>query len=115
MEEDPFEIRIGTYYALCWVCQGGNTINLKDPNRSLNLGHALSTYQTAEKNLLNFINNNILLPHGLKVQHIDDGSGIANTLMKNKAVHHDKCRVLLLPKKVERKLKKIKQPESTEP
>ena len=81
------------------MCQGGNTKNLKDPNRSLNLGHALSTYQTAEKNVLNFTDNNILLPHGLKVQHIDDGSGIANTLMKNKAVHHDKCRVLLLPKK----------------
>ena len=35
--------------------------------------------------------------------------------MKNKAVHHDKCRVLLLPKKVERELKKIKKTESTEP
>ena len=34
--------------------------------------------------------------------------------MKNKAVHHDKCRVLLLPKNVESELKKIKQLESTE-
>ena len=75
---------------------------LKDPNCSSKAGHALSTYQTVEKNVLYFIDNNILLPHGLQVQHVHDGSGIANTLMKNKAVHHDRCRQLLLRDKVDR-------------
>ena len=59
IDEDPFEIRTGANYALCWVCQGDKK-KMKDPSRSSKAGHALSTYQRSEKNVLYFIDNNIL-------------------------------------------------------
>ena len=112
---DPFETRSGTNYELCWICQDKNEDKLSNPSKSYHSSHARSAYATLESHVMNFINNDVPLPKGLKIQYINDGSGISSTLMKNEAKQHAKCRALLLPEKVERQLRKRVHPECLEP
>ena len=93
MDIDPFETRTGTNYKRCWVCQKDDQKDLKNPQQSRNSGHLASTYEIAQTNVKYFLDNGVTLPCGLKEEHINDGSGIAKTLAKNKAIHHVKCSV----------------------
>ena len=83
----------------------------------MNPAAAASAYATAQANIRYFLDNNVPLPYRLKEEHINDNlddmdEGIKSTLMKNKALVHADCRLLLWRKNVDSILKKRK---STEP
>ena len=111
------EIRTGTNYSRCYICQSDNKDGLKNPAVSSNPAAAASAYATAQANIKYFLDNNVPLPYRLKEEHINDNlddmdEGIKSTLMKNKALVHADCRLLLRRKNVDSILKKRK---STEP
>ena len=54
-------------------------------------------YKTLESDLNNFVQNDIPLCLGVNLQCLDDGSGIASTLLKNQAKYHNGCRSHFCP------------------
>ena len=48
--------------------------------------------QTLEDDLFCFVLNDFPLPLGANLERLDDGSGIANTLLKREAKYHNGCR-----------------------
>ena len=116
------EIRTGTDYSRCYVCQGDDKAGLKNPADSLDPKAAASAYATAQVNIKYFLDNDVPLPYGLREEHINDNlddkdEGIQNTLMKNTALVHANCRLLLRRKHVDSVLKKRKstQPQENAP
>lgn len=117
---DPLQIRTGTDYSRCYVCQSDDKANLKNPADSSDPKAAATAYKTAQTNIKYFLDNDVPLPYGLKEEHINDNlddkdEGIQNTLMKNKALVHPDCRLMLRKKYVDSKLKKRKSTEPQEP
>ena len=52
----------------------------------------LAAYQTLEDELKAFVDNDIPLPLGVNLQCLDNGSGIAFTMLKNETKYHNGCR-----------------------
>lgn len=109
--ENPFITKTVTNWALCCLCQGQSRTDLRYPY-SKECYH--SAYHTLEKDLLGFVSNDIPLPLGVNPQNLDDGSGIANTLLANKASYHNGCRVLFRPAMLQREQRKRDKPKTEE-
>ena len=101
-EEDPLETRRNTDWALCCLCQV-NSKELRSPHTKVCWQGA---YRTLEDDLTHFDTEKVPLPLGLNLKCLDDGSGIASTLLKNKAAYHNGCRSLIRPLIVKRELQK---------
>ena len=71
-------------------------------------------YATLENYLENFVENDVPLPLGMSLEILDDGSVIANTLLKNKAKYHIGYRSLFHGYMMERVLSKRKQQDNEE-
>ena len=87
--EIPCNTRQDTDWALCCLCQEKSGKDLRHPYKK-KCYHA--AYQTLEHELNGFADNGIPLPLGVSLQCLDDGSGIASTMLKNEAKYHNGCR-----------------------
>ena len=96
-EEDPF-LRKTTDYKKCSLCQKGSHRD-KDIRKPYVRLQDQGSYQGIEDDIASLQSKNIPLLYGLNVDSINDGSGIANTLLKNKAIFHHNCRDALKKKK----------------
>ena len=96
-EEDPF-LRKTTDYKKCSLCQKGSHRD-KDIRKPYVRLQDQGSYQGIEDDIASLQSKNIPLLYGLNVDSINDGSGIANTLLKNKAIFHHNCRDALKKRK----------------
>ena len=80
-----------TNYELCALCQKEIDDDIMNPSEHKGLNRA-SGYATLAKNL----------PEFNKIDRINDGSGIENTLQKNKAFYHKSCYKQFCNMKLER-------------
>lgn len=110
-DDNPFEIpqRTVTDWSLCCLCQEQSNKDLRCPYKR-ECYH--SAYQTLEDDLKRFVQNNIPLPLGMNLDCVDDGSGVASTLLKNEAKYHNGCRGRFRSYIVERELDKRTRAES---
>ncbi|KAE8745985.1 hypothetical protein FOCC_FOCC007347 [Frankliniella occidentalis] len=81
-------------WTACVICQektiSKSTGPLLCPGLNFNPSAHLAGYKTLEENLLSFKRIQAL-PTSVKLQHLDDGAGIANTLAKQNAKYHRAC------------------------
>lgn len=89
LKDNPFSTRTETDWKLCCLCQSKSDRELRCP---LYKECHQKAYQTLENELKAFHENSVELPLGVTLESFDDGSGIAQTLSKNKAKYHDACR-----------------------
>ena len=68
--------------------------------------HYHAAYQTLEDELKAFADDDIPLPLGVNLQCLDDGTGIASTMLKNEAKYHNGCRGHFRSHNLQRVLKK---------
>ena len=105
----PFEnptciiARKDTDWALCCLCQVKSKKDVRCPYKK-ECHH--DAYQTLENELKKFVEHDISLPLQVSLECLDDGSGIANTLLKNEAKYHNGCRILFRSHIVQRALDK---------
>ena len=78
-------------WSLCCLCQGDVIDDLRCP---ANKECYNSAYYTLQKDLLDFDSINAL-PDALSLERLNDGSGIAKTLLTKKAKYHKSCRTML--------------------
>ena len=71
-------------------------------------------YKTLAKNILTFHNINAL-PIPIDPKRIDNGDGIEETLLTNRAKYHEACRLLFNNRKLNRALDKSKKRKVSEP
>ena len=107
----PFLRRLRTDWELCCLCQEESRRDLRCP---YNKECHHKAYGTLENDLKNFVANDVPLPLGVNLECLDDGSGIAQTLLKNKAKYHNGCRSLFRCNMMERELNKRKQEDNKE-
>ena len=92
-DEHPFErplvTRKDTDWALCCLCQNKSKKDLQCPYKKECYHEA---YQALEDDMNNCIEHGVALPLGVNLQCLNDGSGIANTLLINNASCHNGCR-----------------------
>ncbi len=102
-EEDPFHTRKSTDWKICCLCQECTSADLRHPYRRKqdHIG-----YQGLEKDLNTFVEHNLPLPLALTLECLNDGSGIATTLLMNEAKYHNGCRSLFRMYMAERELDK---------
>ena len=89
MSDEIFQVRKVTDYARCCCCQDKTKVNLRTP---YNRQQDHEAYNSLEKDLKDLVDNGIVLPWGLNLTCIDNGDGIAKTLLDSKAIYHAKCR-----------------------
>ena len=93
-EEHPFDhpavTRKDTDWTMCCLCQ--ETSNSKDMRSPYKKECYHKAYNTLENDFKMFVVNAVPLPLGVTLACLDDGSGIANTLLKNNAKYHNGCR-----------------------
>ena len=97
-------------WALCCLCQGEDKSS-KDLRRPYSKECYHTAYQSLEEDLKIFAENDVTLPLGVNLNRLNDGSGIANTLLGNKAIHHNGCRALFRQNMVQRELQKRQRNE----
>ena len=97
---EPLQIK----WNLCVLCQ-------KKDNKPL--VHPKDGYEIIEKNILKFSEVDAL-PHKLNFNHINDGTGISQTLHKNNARWHKSCYLAYCPQKLERAIKRRNEDEGTD-
>ena len=97
---EPLQIK----WNLCVLCQ-------KKGNKPL--VHPKDGYEIIEKNILKFSEVDAL-PHKLNFNHINEGSGISQTLQKNNARWHKSCYLAYCPQKLERAIKRRNEDEGTD-
>jgi hypothetical protein len=76
----------------CCFCQTKSTNGIRHPYINTKF---LSAYDSIEKDITNFLTNNIPLPFQVNLKELNDGSGIAATLLRNEACYHKTCRELI--------------------
>ena len=76
-------------WSLCMLCQQSNKQQLREPANGRNQNQA-SGYSTLVNNLLE-MEQLEELPDEINISHLDDGSGLRNTLEKNNAKWHKVC------------------------
>ena len=108
---DPFEYPKWKEidWTLCCLCQKKSATELRCPYKKVCYHNA---YQTLEDDLKNFVENDVPLLFGVNLECINDGSGIANTLLKNEAKYHHGCRGCFRSHIVQRALDKRAREES---
>ena len=107
-EEHLFKLK--TDWTLCCLCQEAHSKKSdKDLRCPYDKEWLHNAYQTLEDDLKGFVENDVPLPLGVNLIHLDDGSGIANTLIKNKAKYHNSCRVHFRSHVLQRELDKNKR------
>ena len=79
-----------TDWTLCVLCQDASTSPLVDPSRNSNKACSNQGYKTLAKNLTSFHQLGVV-PMGINISRLDDGSGIEQTLINNKAKWHKTC------------------------
>ena len=89
-DENPFLSRT-TDYKICWLCQIGSHRD-KGIRKPYVRPQDHGSYQDIEDDIALLQSKNVPLPYGLNFDSINDGSGIANTLLNNKAIFHHNCR-----------------------
>ena len=110
--DNPFVTRTESDWALCCLCQVDSS--KKDLRCPFNKEYLHKAYETLADDLKNFAENDVPLPLEVTLECLNDGSGIANTLLKNKAKYHNRCRSLFRSCMVERELHKRGKSESEE-
>ena len=86
-------------WSLCFLCQENKKgVPLTEPDTRKNKSSGL---ESLEQFIIEYHNINAL-PHNLNMNHINDGSGISQTLIKNKAKWHRDCKKLYCELKVNR-------------
>ena len=86
-------------WSLCVLCQENKKgVPLPEPDTRKNKSPGL---ESLEQFIIEYHNINAL-PHNLNMNHINDGSGITQTLIKNKAKWHRDCKKLYCELKVNR-------------
>ena len=99
-------------WELCVFCQEQTNENLKCPANSKR-GDVGAGYKSAEANINEFKKIGIL-PFKVDSNQLDDGSGIANSLLKHRAVWHKSCRNKINSTKLKRAEKRKRQEENCE-
>ena len=107
--QNPFYTRKVTDCGLCFLCQGQSRSDLRCP---YNKECHHTAYHTLETDLINFVSNDIPLPLGVNPQCLDNGSGIANTLLSKKASYHNTCWALFRSTMLHRHLRKRDKPKT---
>ena len=105
MSDNPLQLRKKTDWALCCFCQSETSQKLMHPYEKVCYHQA---FETIEKDLTHFLDNNVTLPHGM-TQECLIGEGeecISKSLLNNKVVYHKTCRDNIQTHIVEHKLKK---------
>lgn len=79
---------------LCVLCQQSTNSKLVDPFKIKNKENCFDGYKSLQSTLYRLDAEGLLssLPHKPNISILDDGSGIANTLLKNQAKYHKSCR-----------------------
>ena len=103
-------------WELCVFCQGKTNENLQCPANSKreDIG---ARYKSAEASIREFKRLGIS-PFKVDFDQLDDGSGIANSLLKHKAVWHKSCRNKINStelKRAEKRKQKEETPEAASP
>lgn len=110
--DQPLVARKDTDWSLCCLCQLQDKSNTKDLRYPYKKDCYHTAYQTLEDDLNKFVKNVVPLPLGVNLECLDDGSGIANTLLNNKATYHHGCRGSFRSHIVKRALDKRTREES---
>lgn len=92
MSDAIFQVRTQTDYKKCMCCQDPSKVNIRAPYKRKQ-DH--NVYTQLEKDLKELTENGILLPFGMNLSCIDNGTGIAKTLLDSKAIYHAKCRLVI--------------------
>ena len=109
LKDNPFSTRTETDWKLCCLCQSKSDRELRCP---LYRECHQKSYQTLENELKAFHENSVELPLGVTLESLDDGSGIAQTLSKNKEKYHDACRNRFRSHIIKRALEKRRKEDS---
>ena len=89
MSDAIFQVRKETDYKKCVCCQDPSKVNIRAPYKRQQDHNA---YALLEEDLKELTKHGILLPFGMNLSCIDNGDGIAKTLLDSKAIYHAKCR-----------------------
>jgi hypothetical protein len=93
----------------CCFCQTILTsLELRHPYKENRHHHA---YDSIEDDVNNFIFNSLPLPCNVKPADLNDGSGIANTLLRNQARYHKHCRQKIYFRNVDQQAKQERKRE----
>ena len=111
MSDNPLELWKKTDWGLCCFCQSETSNKLIHPYKKACYHQA---YETIEKDLAKFHDNNVTLPYGMTQECLttEGEEHISKSLLNNKAVYHKACRDNIRTHIVERKLKKRAKDES---
>lgn len=101
--DDPLASGRTFDWALCCLCQAKSRKDLRQPYKK-ECHHP--AYDALENDIKTFTENSIPLPLGLSLADLDDGTGIASTLLNNQAKYHNACRSRFRPLMVQRELEK---------
>ena len=101
--DDPLASGRTFDWALCCLCQAKSRKDLRHPYKK-ECHHP--AYDALENDIKTFTENSIPLPLGLSLADLDDGTGIASTLLNNQAKYHNACRSRFRPLMVQRELEK---------
>ena len=98
-------------WKLCVLCQERKEESLQCPanSKKTDLG---AGYKTLAENLLLF-NELGMVPFAINLEQLNDGSGVENTLLKNKASWHKSCKDKVNSTKLKRAQKRRKQEDAT--
>ena len=96
-----------TNWDLCLLCQVNSKIPLRCP-ADFQKAECVDGYKTLAKNNLTFHNINAL-PIPINPMRIDNGDGIEETLLTNRAKYHEACRLLFNYTNLNRALDKSKK------
>ncbi len=96
-----------TNWEICALCQKEGEEGLRDPMKSKN-GDYLKTFGNLEDNLRTLHSLNAL-PLNIKLDRLDNGAGIKETLRVNSAKWHKKCRVLCSSTTISRATERAKK------
>ncbi len=88
-----------TDWNICCLCQSEKPEPLRHPykKKQYHVG-----YTSLEENLLNF-NETGKLPLGIDIRRLNDGTGIANTLLAKQAKYHHSCKCECSEARLQRK------------
>jgi hypothetical protein len=91
MNDNPMQLRNKTDWVLCCFCQSETSRKLNHPYEKKCFHQA---YESIEKDITNFLDNNVKLPYGMTRECIvEEGEEcISKSLLNNKALYHKSCR-----------------------
>ena len=103
---NPIAGKSTTDFSICCLCQHEGSEDIRKPYTKETFHPA---YKSLEEDLQKWFDHGVQLPMNVNLKRLDNGSGIASTLLQNQAIYHHSCRSKLRQHYLQRILDKQKE------